>query len=289
MAFSGISSSTGVSPSTREGCDVATIELEDVSKTYNANKRDGGVEAVRNVSMHVGSGEFVSIVGPTGCGKSTLMEIVAGLTDPTAGEVTIAGEPVTGPRRDVGVVFQKDSTFPWRTVLENVEFGLQMHGVTFDERRERSRDVIELVGLSGFEDTYPNELSGGMRQRVAIARTLVMNPAVMLMDEPFGALDEQTRIMLGDELLSIAAETEQTTLFITHSINEAIHLSDRVVVMSARPGQIKEIVEVDIPRPRNTDVFGSERFNDLSEQVWELLKPEAESGLQQRTLKYTRT
>jgi NitT/TauT family transport system ATP-binding protein len=280
MAFSGISSSTGVSPSTREGCDVATIELEDVSKTYDANKRDGGVEAVRNVSMHVGSGEFVSIVGPTGCGKSTLMEIVAGLTDPTAGEVTIAGEPVTGPRRDVGVVFQKDSTFPWRTVLENVEFGLQMHGVTFDERRERSRDVIELVGLSGFEDTYPNELSGGMRQRVAIARTLVMNPAVMLMDEPFGALDEQTRIMLGDELLSIAAETEQTTLFITHSINEAIHLSDRVVVMSARPGQIKETVGVDIPRPRNTDVFGSERFNDLSERVWELLKPEAESGLQ---------
>ena len=280
MAFSGISSSTGVSPSTREGCDVATIELEDVSKTYDANKRDSGVEAVRNVSMHVGSGEFVSIVGPTGCGKSTLMEIVAGLTDPTAGEVTIAGEPVTGPRRDVGVVFQKDSTFPWRTVLENVEFGLQMHGVTFDERRERSRDVIELVGLSGFEDTYPNELSGGMRQRVAIARTLVMNPAVMLMDEPFGALDEQTRIMLGDELLSIAAETEQTTLFITHSINEAIHLSDRVVVMSARPGQIKETVEVDIPRPRNTDVFGSERFNDLSERVWELLKPEAESGLQ---------
>lgn len=280
MAFSGISSSTGVSPSTREGCDVATIELEDVSKTYDANKRDGGVEAVRNVSMHVGSGEFVSIVGPTGCGKSTLMEIVAGLTDPTAGEVTIAGEPVTGPRRDVGVVFQKDSTFPWRTVLENVEFGLQMHGVTFDERRERSRNVIELVGLSGFEDTYPNELSGGMRQRVAIARTLVMNPAVMLMDEPFGALDEQTRIMLGDELLSIAAETEQTTLFITHSINEAIHLSDRVVVMSARPGQIKETVGVDIPRPRNTDVFGSERFNDLSERVWELLKPEAESGLQ---------
>ena len=280
MAFSGISSSTGVSPSTREGCDVATIELEDVSKTYDANKRDGGVEAVRNVSMHVESGEFVSIVGPTGCGKSTLMEIVAGLTDPTAGEVTIAGEPVTGPRRDVGVVFQKDSTFPWRTVLENVEFGLQMHGVTFDERRERSRNVIELVGLSGFEDTYPNELSGGMRQRVAIARTLVMNPAVMLMDEPFGALDEQTRIMLGDELLSIAAETEQTTLFITHSINEAIHLSDRVVVMSARPGQIKETVGVDIPRPRNTDVFGSERFNDLSERVWELLKPEAESGLQ---------
>ncbi|PSQ36658.1 nitrate ABC transporter ATP-binding protein [Halobacteriales archaeon SW_10_66_29] len=280
MAFSGISSSTGVSPSTREGCDVATIELEDVSKTYDANKRDSGVEAVRNVSMHVGSGEFVSIVGPTGCGKSTLMEIVAGLTDPTAGEVTIAGEPVTGPRRDVGVVFQKDSTFPWRTVLENVEFGLQMHGVTFDERRERSRDVIELVGLSGFEDTYPNELSGGMRQRVAIARTLVMNPAVMLMDEPFGALDEQTRIMLGDELLSIAAKTEQTTLFITHSINEAIHLSDRVVVMSARPGQIKETVGVDIPRPRSTDVFGSERFNDLSERVWELLKPEAESGLQ---------
>ena len=260
---------------------MATIELEDVSKTYDANKRDGGVEAVRNVSMHVESGEFVSIVGPTGCGKSTLMEIVAGLTDSTAGEATIAGEPVTGPRRDVGVVFQKDSTFPWRTVLENVEFGLQMHGVTYDERRERSRDVIELVGLSGFTDTYPNELSGGMRQRVAIARTLVMNPAVMLMDEPFGALDEQTRIMLGDELLSIAAETEQTTLFITHSINEAIHLSDRVVVMSARPGQIKEIVEVDIPRPRNTDVFGSERFNDLSEQVWELLKPEAESGLQQ--------
>jgi NitT/TauT family transport system ATP-binding protein len=257
---------------------MATIELTEISKTYNPGGGES-VEAVQDVSLQVESGEFVSVVGPTGCGKSTLLEIVAGLTPPTGGRVTVADDPVTGPRRDVGVVFQEDSTFPWRTVLGNVEFGLEMHGVDAGERRERAREIIRTVGLGGFEESYPGELSGGMRQRVAIARTLVMNPTLMLMDEPFGALDEQTRIILGDELLSIADETDQTTLFITHSINEAVHLSDRVVVMSARPGQVKDVVDVDIPRPRSTDVFGSDRFNELTERVWDLLRPEAEAGL----------
>lgn len=258
---------------------MSMVELSNISKTYAPDREDGGIEAVRELSLNVGHGEFVSVVGPTGCGKSTLMKTVAGLVEPTDGEVVVDGTPVTGPRRDVGVVFQEDSTFPWRTVLGNVEFGLEMHGVAADERRGRAQEVIELVGLSGFENTYPNELSGGMRQRVAIARTLVMNPDLLLMDEPFGALDEQTRIILGDELLSIAAETDATTLFITHSINEAVHLSDRVVVMTARPGQIKEVVEVDIPRPRSTDVFGTERFNELTRDVWERLQPEAKEGL----------
>ncbi|MFB6297975.1 MAG: ABC transporter ATP-binding protein [Salinirussus sp.] len=256
------------------------VDISNLSKTYDQDGEGDGVEAVREVTLGIDPGEFVSIVGPTGCGKSTIMEIVAGLIEPTAGEVTIDGEPVTGPRDDIGVVFQEDSTFPWRTVLQNVEFGLEMHGVDTATRRERAREVIDLVGLNGFEGTYPNELSGGMRQRVAIGRTLVMNPDLMLMDEPFGALDEQTRIILGDELLSIAAETGQTTVFVTHSINEAVHLSDRVAVMSARPGRIKEVVEVDLPRPRSADVFGTDRFNELTRRVWDLLKVEAKEGLE---------
>jgi NitT/TauT family transport system ATP-binding protein len=260
---------------------VTVIEIADLSKTYGAGDADGGVEAVTDVSLTVDRGEFVSIVGPTGCGKTTIMEILAGLVEPTGGTVTIDGDPVTGPRRDVGVVFQEDSTFPWRTVRGNVEFGLQMQGVPGPERRERAQEVIDLVGLSGFEDRYPNELSGGMRQRVAIGRTLVLNPDLMLMDEPFGALDEQTRIILGDELLSIAAETDQTTVFVTHSINEAVHLSDRVVVLTARPGRIKDVVEIDIDRPRSTDVIGTDQFNEHTERVWTLLKSEAMEGLRQ--------
>jgi len=259
---------------------VTKIEISEVSKTYGREGTEQAVEAVRDVSLGVDQGEFVSIVGPTGCGKTTIMEIVAGLVEPTVGTVTIDDDPVTGPRRDVGVVFQEDSTFPWRTVRHNVEFGLQMHGVDASERRERALEVIDLVGMRGFEDRYPNELSGGMRQRVAIGRTLVMNPDLMLMDEPFGALDEQTRLILGDELLSIADETDQTTVFITHSINEAVHLSDRVVVLTARPGRIKDVVYVDIERPRSTDVIGTERFNRLTETIWDLLKSEAREGLE---------
>lgn len=256
------------------------LAINDVSKTYNANKPDS-VEAVRDVSCGLEEGEFMSVIGPTGCGKSTLMEMVAGLIQPTTGEIALDGEPITGPRDDVGLVFQDDSTFPWRTTLENVAFGLEMRGADKDERYERAREIIDLVGLSGFEDSYPNELSGGMRQRVAIGRTLALSPDLMLMDEPFGALDEQTRLILGEELLRICRETDQTTLFITHSISEAVYLSDRVLVMSARPGQIKSMVDVDIPRPRDEDVVTTDRFNEISDQLWENLRDEALIGFNQ--------
>lgn len=256
------------------------LEIDDVSKTYNANQPNS-VEAIRDISLDIDEGEFISIVGPTGCGKSTLMEIVAGLIEPTSGEIRIGGDLVTGPREDIGVVFQEDSTFPWRTSMENVEFGLEMRGQDKQSRRERCQEIIDLVGLAGFEDAYPNELSGGMRQRVAIGRTLALNPAIMLMDEPFGALDEQTRLILGEELLRICRETNQTTLFITHSLTEAVHLSDRVLVMSARPGVIKDLVDVDIPRPRGADVVTTDEFTDITDKLWESLREEAQRGLEQ--------
>lgn len=256
------------------------LKVNNVSKTYNPNS-EASVEAIRDISFEMDRGEFLSIVGPTGCGKSTLMEIIAGLIEPTDGEVLKEDEPITNPIPEIGVVFQKESAFPWRTTLENVEFGLEMRGVDKEERRERSHEIIDLVGLTGFEQSYPNELSGGMRQRVAIARTLAMNPDIMLMDEPFGALDEQTRLILGEELLRICRETNQTTIFITHSITEAVHLSDRVMVMTARPGVVKDMVEVDIPRPRGSDVITQDSFTDISDAIWESLRKEAEKGLEQ--------
>lgn len=249
------------------------IDIRDVRKTFTGAGAD--VEALAGVDLEVRDNEFVSIVGPSGCGKSTLLEIVAGLTEPTSGEVLIDGEPISGPHPAVGLVFQQESTFPWRTVLSNVEFGLEMQGVGKKERRERSREMIELVGLGGFEDRYPGELSGGMRQRVAIARTLVMNPEVLLMDEPFGALDEQTRLILGDELLRIWSQTSATVLFITHSIEEATLLSDRVIVMSARPGRIRKVVAVDLERPRDSSSFGTPEFGRVTGEIWEVLREES--------------
>jgi NitT/TauT family transport system ATP-binding protein len=249
------------------------VEVKEVRKTFSGKGEK--VEALASVDLAVAEGEFVSIVGPSGCGKSTLLEIVGGLIEPTGGEVLIEGEPIQGPHPAVGLVFQQESAFPWRTVLENVEFGLEMHGVAKGERRERARALIELVGLKGFEDRYPGELSGGMRQRVAIARTLVMNPEVLLMDEPFGALDEQTRLILGDELLRIWSETNSTALFITHSIEEATLLSDRVIVMSARPGTIKKVVTVDLDRPRDSSVVGTPKFGNITGEVWQVLREES--------------
>ena len=249
------------------------VEVKEVRKTFSGKGEE--VEALAGVDLTVAEGEFVSIVGPSGCGKSTLLEIVGGLIEPTGGEVLIGEEPIKGPHPAVGLVFQQESAFPWRTVLGNVEFGLEMHGVAKEERRGRSRALIELVGLEGFEDRYPGELSGGMRQRVAIARTLVMNPEVLLMDEPFGSLDEQTRLILGDELLRIWSETKATALFITHSIEEAILLSDRVIVMSARPGSIKKVVTVDLERPRDSSVVGTPEFGNITGEVWKVLREEA--------------
>ena len=247
--------------------------MVNVSKTY------GTVEAMRDMSLEVDEGEFVSIVGPSGCGKSTLMEIVGGLIAPTSGTITVGDTPVNGTDPDIGIVFQQESAFPWRTITENVAFGLEMTGVGKAQRLTRARDMIELVGLKGFEDRYPTELSGGMRQRVAIARTLVMKPKIILMDEPFGALDEQTRLILGEELSRIREATNATVLFITHSFDEALLLSDRIVVMTARPGTVKKIVENPLPRPRDSTIVSDPEFGRLSGELWESLREESMRAL----------
>jgi NitT/TauT family transport system ATP-binding protein len=249
------------------------LTVEGLGKTYDS------VEALRDVSLGVDEGEFVSIVGPSGCGKSTLMEIVGGLVEPSSGEVRIGGTLVRGTDPGIGIVFQQESAFPWRTVAENVAFGLEMTGVGKAERAARAADMIELVGLRGFEDRYPSELSGGMRQRVAIARTLVMQPRIILMDEPFGALDEQTRLILGEELSRIREATGATVLFITHSFDEALLLSDRIVVMTARPGRVKKIVENPLPRPRDSTIVSDPEFGRLSGELWESLREESMRAL----------
>jgi NitT/TauT family transport system ATP-binding protein len=259
------------------------LELRDISKTYGLNDdRKSTIVALEDINLAIEEGEFVSIIGPTGCGKSTLFETIGGLVDPTSGSVLIDDDQIDGPDPRVGMVFQDHSTFPWLSVLENIEFGLRMEGVPKDERRERAKEMIDLVGLGGFEDANPTELSGGMNQRVAIARTLVMDPDIILMDEPFGALDEQTRLILGEELLRIWRETGATILFVTHNINEAVQLSDRIAVMSARPGLFKQVVDNDIPRPRDDDTMSTEAFNDIVQRLWDELKDESKRGMEQK-------
>ena len=253
-----------------------------IGKTFGSPENAAHmVRALDDVSLEVREGEFVSIIGPSGCGKSTFLGIVGGLVSGFDGEIFVRGERVQGPHRAIGIVFQEESTFPWRTALANVEFGLEMQGVGKVERERKAQELIRLVGLSGFADRYPSELSGGMKQRVAIARALVMEPQILLMDEPFGALDEQTRIILGEELLRIRDKLGQTILFVTHNINEAVQLSDRVVVMTARPGRIKEMFQIDLPRPRDSSIIASDRFGKLVAQVWSTLREESLRGFQQ--------
>jgi NitT/TauT family transport system ATP-binding protein len=249
------------------------VVIEDVAMAFQSE--DVVTEAIRSVSGHVSDGRFVSLIGPSGCGKSTLLDIVGGLQAPTSGKVTIAGDEVRGPRRDTAMVFQEDSTLHWRTVTENVTFGLEVAGVPRDERAERAQALIELVGLDGFEDHRPRQLSGGMKQRVAIARALVLDPSILLMDEPFGALDQQTRMFIGRELVRIWEETRKSVLFVTHDIQESVFLSDEVWVMSHRPSVIKEVLQVDLPRPRDQDPLKDPRFHELTSRVWELLSEEA--------------
>jgi NitT/TauT family transport system ATP-binding protein len=195
--------------------------------------------------------------------------------------LTVGSDKVNGPHPWLGMVFQEESTFPWRTTLGNVEFGLEMRGVSQDQRRQKSREMIRLVGLSGFEERYPSELSGGMKQRVAIARALVLEPKILLMDEPFGALDEQTRIILGEELLRIRDQLKQTIILVTHNINESVQLSDRVMIMTARPGRVKEVVPIDLPHPRDSTIIASDRFGKLVGQVWGALREESIKSFKQ--------
>src|SRR3954469_16979888 len=254
------------------------LSVHGLRKTLTAS--DGGsVTALDGVSLEVRAGEFVSVIGPSGCGKSTLFQIIGGLAVSDAGEVRVAGQLCNGSHRDIGMVFQEESTFPWRTVLDNVAFPLELAGLPAAEREAKARHFIKLVDLAGFENRYPDELSGGMRQRVAIARTLAAEPRILLMDEPFAALDEQTRILLGDKVLHIWRELRQTTLLITHNITEAVQLADRVVVMTFRPGRIKRIVPIDLPRPRSSEIVGSAAFGKYVGMLWQDLREEASRGL----------
>lgn len=229
------------------------LALEAVSKTFRGVR--GHVDALQDVTFTVAEGEFFSIIGPSGCGKTTLLDIVAGLVTPSSGRVTLAGQPVEGPGPDRGVVFQDFALLPWLSVADNIAFGLKLRHAPPQDTRKRVAGYIELVGLSGSEDARPAELSGGMRQRVAIARALAGDPSVLLMDEPFGSLDALTRETMEQEITRIWSETGATVLFVTHSIEEALLLSDRVAVMSPRPGTIVDIVEVALPRPRTRDTL----------------------------------
>jgi NitT/TauT family transport system ATP-binding protein len=254
------------------------LQIKNVSKTYDADG-DNPVHALDGVDLNIAEGEFVSVIGPSGCGKSTLFNIIGGLIDDHEGEVLIDGREVDGAHKDVGVVFQEESTFPWRSTLDNVAFPLEIEGIDRAEREETARKFIQLVGLEGFENHFPAQLSGGMKQRTAVARTLAYEPGIMLMDEPFGALDEQTRMLLGDKMLEIWAALNQTMLLITHNITEAVQLSDRVVVMSYRPGIIKEIIPIDLPRPRTSEVIATAEFGTYVGKLWTLLREEASRGM----------
>jgi NitT/TauT family transport system ATP-binding protein len=248
----------------------AKISLRGVTKTFPIGREK--LLAVDAIDLDVQPGEFVTLVGPSGCGKSTLLDLVSGLTTPTSGEILLDGRPITGPGLDRGVVFQQYALFPWRTALSNVAFGLETKGVARRERLERAHEVLDLVGLSAFADRYPHQLSGGMKQRVAIARSLAYEPEVLLMDEPYAALDAQTRELLQDQLLDIWRRTGTTVLFITHGIEEAIYLGQRVAVMTSRPGRIKQIVDIELERTedvRSTPAFAAQRH-----AVWELLRDE---------------
>ncbi|WP_051386651.1 ABC transporter ATP-binding protein [Bradyrhizobium sp. ARR65] len=250
------------------------IQINDVGQVYKARGQD--VLALSQVSLDIKPGRFVVLVGPSGCGKSTLLMMLAGLRQPTSGTILINGTPITQPDPDrVGVVFQEASLFPWLTAEDNVEFPLALRGVSKAERRARAEEALKLVGLEGFGKRHPQELSGGMKQRVSIARGLVQDPPVLLMDEPFAALDEQTRMTMGDELLRIWAATGKTVVFVTHSLTEAVYLADEVVVMSARPGRIVDQLQIPLPRPRTYEMLSGDAFSSLRDRIWRHIRKSA--------------
>lgn len=248
---------------------MALLEICGVSKRFEADGTE--VETLRDVSLAIEEGEFVCFIGPSGCGKTTLLRIIAGLETPTDGAVFLEGGPIEGPGPERGMVFQEYSLFPWRNVLDNITFGPELKGVPKAARVERARTYLKMVGLDRFEKSYPHELSGGMKQRVAIARALVNDPLALLMDEPFGALDAQTRNIMQSELLRIWEEEKKTVIFVTHSVDEAIYLADRIVIMSARPGRIKDIIDIDLSRPR---IRTSPEVNQIRDRILQDLRAE---------------
>lgn len=242
------------------------IEISGVTKSFD--KKDGQFLALDEVNLTVDKNEFICVVGPSGCGKTTLMNIIAGLYPPSTGTVRVRGELVTGPGKGKGVVFQQYALYPWLTVEKNVEFGLKMKGVAKVERQETARKYIKIVGLEKFASSFPKELSGGMKQRVAIARAYATNPEVLLMDEPFGALDAQTRAQLQENLLNTWQQERKTCFFITHDVEEAVLLSTKIIIMSAGPGRIREIVDVNLPYPRNQETKLTPEFNEMKNSIW---------------------
>ena len=251
----------------------AILSARRVTKSFDIGLADP-VVAIRDLSMDVEEGEFLCLLGASGCGKSTMLSLFAGFLQPTAGQVTLRGVPITGIEPRCGMVFQAYALFPWKTVRGNVEFGPKMQGLGRASRRAQAQHFIDLVKLTGFEDRYPAELSGGMQQRVTLARILAADPEVLLMDEPFAALDAMTRQIMQGELLRIHAASRKTTVFITHSIDEALILSDRIVVMSARPGRIKAVLPNPLPTPRHVSVQLSPEFTALKAEVWRLVETE---------------
>ena len=256
------------------------VAIQGVSKSFQKTVKNNSTEiqALTDVNLSIRENEFVSIIGPSGCGKTTLLKIIDGLLPCDSGEILIAGRKVTGPGPERAVVFQTFALLPWRTVLANVEFSLELRHVPRDQRAETAREYIRRVGLAEFENHYPHELSGGMQQRAGLARALAVNPMILLMDEPFGSVDAQTRQLLQEELLQLWQREQKTVIFVTHSMDEAVYLSDRVVVMTPRPGRVAEILDVPLPRPRVADhVRRDSRFVDLTNYIWDSLKKAMEN------------
>ncbi len=252
------------------------VRAEDIRKVFpNKREKNAGIEALGGINLEIREGEFFAIVGPSGCGKSTFLEIVAGLTKPTSGSIYIDGRPVDSPDHNRSIVFQGYALFPWRTVMENIAYGLEEKGVPKPKRKTICNEYISLVGLGGFEEHYPYQLSGGMKQRVAIARALAYDPDILLMDEPFAALDAQTREILQAEVLRIWNGTKKTVIFVTHNIEEAVFLADRIAIMSARPGIIKHIIEVQLSRPRFEEQRTSADLIQIRQEIGRLVREEA--------------
>jgi NitT/TauT family transport system ATP-binding protein len=247
------------------------LKITDLNYDYNHDGTDKALRALRDINFSVTEGEFVSIVGPSGCGKSTLLSIIDGLIQATTGQVTVDGIEVTAPSRNRAMVFQDSSLLPWRNVLANIMYGLECHNINKTQARQRAIEMTRLVGLEGFENHYPHQLSGGMQQRVNLARALIINPEILLMDEPFAALDAQTRETMQDELLRIWRLSKKTVIFVTHQIDEAIFLSDRIIVLSSRPGNVKADILVSLERPRALSLKRTKEFHDLEDHMWQLI------------------
>ena len=261
--------------------DPHKISVHGVTKTFSGKR--GEVTALKDLSLDVQDGEFLVVVGASGCGKTTLLNLIAGFDAPTAGQILLDGKPVTGITPECGMIFQQYALFPWKTVQDNVEFGLKMKRWPKTERRERAAKYIDIVGLNGFERSYPHHLSGGMKQRVSIARSLANNPEVLLLDEPFAALDAMTRQVLQEQLVRIYEKHRKTIVFITHSIDEALLLSSRIVVMTARPGRIAQEILNDLPHPRNADVQLSDRYMELKRTIWSSVQAEVLKSMEVET------